>query len=334
MSYDVEIVVKKKATPRKRVTVKKTVVVEGVDTGVVKAVKKPIVRKAVVKKDVILKTTVKKDEFLAEEAEVLDNGTQIKKPRVAHSYTMDFGMAFVTKDNVQVAQMVSCRDWMHDQIRTEINKKRVNRDAHPYYPESGDPPICLDEARVLFVIRKDYPLDRFIDGMKILNNMETFAGVQKSVAEIVTYTTKPIDNAVMLLVTGDKCYMDVPHLLSIMTLVLRFTTCNPAFEYKKIGDLSTAFLKMVANNEVEKDRYLMKETHALMHLILKDRVNLFGNKTPQELYPIGIQYDFHGKGGINELCLQYSPNADVNDKIGELKLSLEKELKDAAEKDV
>lgn len=265
-----------------------------------------------------------------EEAVINHNFLSILKPRNNNTYKMSFGMAFVSEGNQQVASFVSCRDWMHDQVRTFINnKKRIKEDAHPYYPENGDPDLCMDKAKLLFSIYPD-KFKAFTRGMTILNDFEKYANIEKSIAEVVTITETNDKDIMYILLTGNKCYMEVPHLLSLVTLVLRYTTMNPSFEYKSVPDLSKEFLRLKKDNKINQDQYLMSGSHRILHIVLKEREHLFKDKTPQELYPIGIAYSFHSMGGIHELCRCNSPNKDVNDKIAKILKDLDEQEAQAA----
>lgn len=229
-------------------------------------------------------------------------------------YKMTFGMTFVSKDNEICASIVSCRDYLHDEIRTFLNNKnRLPCDGHPYYPKSKDPDLCMDELRLLIQI-KDTNIEKFEEALTVLNDMESFAGLTLTKAKQVNCS---IEDTVNILLIGDSVYMKVPHLLSLLTLTLRFCTLNLSFNYEKLGDLAKWY-KYVNKNPNGRDLFLMKYTYKWMHFILYFREELFKGKTPEELFPVKIEYNFHSMGGIKELCSKNSNNDDVNKKIEEL----------------
>ncbi len=252
----------------------------------------------------------------------MDNGLKIAKSRATNSYGMTFGMSFVTGDNKKVCAWMSCRDYLHDAIRTEVHKHtRIPEDGHPFFPKSGDPSICMDRLRIIFQFSTEN-LEKFNSGIKAINIMEDFAGMERSTAEIVTIDDCVVTNGTTVLVKGTKEYMDVPHLLSIMTLVMRFFTLNPKFKYKSVDDLTKAFNSLNDDGLIVKDRLLMLHCHKWMHHIMKERQTLFGKKTLEEMYPTKIGHNFHGQGGITELCSLNSPNKDVNNRLKKLKKSI------------
>ncbi len=257
---------------------------------------------------------------------ILNNSLVIKSSRMDNTYVTGFGMSFVTGDNRKVSASVSCRDYMHDAIRTKINSnKRLSVDGHSYYPESGDPDICMDRLRLLINFKLNN-LEKFKMGLKAINDMEIYAdNIEKTVCEIVKLEGKTDDTITYILLKGSKEYMDIPHLLSLITLTLRFFTLNPKMNYKTLGDLPKVYKNICEAHTIRKDKQLMMHCHPWMHHILKNRAELFAKKTPKELYPTSILYSFHGKGGIVELCQANSPNEDVNIRVKELQKRYKKE---------
>jgi hypothetical protein len=245
---------------------------------------------------------------------IADNKRVIDKPRKPSNYSRYFSMAFVSKEDIQCTASVSCRDFMHDQIRTFFNNKtRVYNDGHPYRPELGDSDLNTEELSLMLIFPKK-ALKSFEIGLQVLNDMETYAGIPLTTAEFVK--RKPVlkGGDVRILITGDSIYMHNPHLLSIVTLVLRVCTSNKPFNYKKLDD----FIKWYQSGNVIKDSYLMNLCHDKMHLILKHRETIFEGITLEELFPVGICYNFHSKGGIYELCRENSNNKVVNERMKDL----------------
>ena len=262
---------------------------------------------------------------------IVDNGLEIKKSRGDSPYMSSFGMSFVTSDNKQVSPFSSCRDYMHDQIRTFVNdKKRVGGDGHNYYPIKGDPDIFMDRLRLLISFEKKHNeknngFDKIREALRALNTIEKYADMELTVGESVNvvnkygkYTDK---DCYLVLLRGSGEYMKNPHLLSALTLVLRFIYMNDlSIKFRKEDDLKRLYNKLRNRGGKNypimpfKDQNIMIACHKHLHLILKERKELFKDKSLKELFPTGIN-DFHSKGGINNLCMGKSPNGDVNEKV-------------------
>ena len=249
---------------------------------------------------------------------IIDNKLEIKPPRKSSMYKIPYGMAFVSANNKQVCTYVGCRDYLQDIIRTYLNnKKRLSSDGHPYYPGLKDPDLCMDRLRLMFCIDKK-KLKGFIRALKVLNCIEIYADIEKTIAEFVYLKNElPINTTILLRGSGE--YMKNPHLLSLLTLIIRFCVYNPRFKFEQINDLSRAFKSMVKRKTIKKDRHLMNECHGILHKVLKERKNIFKECSLEELFPIDIKGNFHSQGGIFALCCASSPNEKVNKKIVELK---------------
>lgn len=239
---------------------------------------------------------------------LIDNGTVIEGPRRPHTYSMDFGMAFVTEDNKQVAAITSCRDYLQDEIRTFLNDKtRVTDDGHPYNPKSGDPDIFMGRLRLLFNIQKS-SLKKFAYALSVLNAFERAGNMELTIGEIV-HMDKVTDNLILLRGSGE--YMHNPHLLSLVTLTMRFCLYNAKFPIED----ETSLFKNYGKINPGKDSHLMRDCYKMMHIVLKERSALFGGRTLEELFPVKIRYNFHSQGGIQQLCLANTANKPVNDQI-------------------
>jgi len=240
----------------------------------------------------------------------------IEKPRKENMYNVDFSMAFVSKDKKQVAEYVGCRDYLHDQIRTHILKQRCKYDGHPYYPDLGDPKICMTKLQLLIKI-DTINLNKFMLGLKALNNIETFAQIKKTKVYPAEYTdkTNKLDKT-LLFISGDSVYMNNPHILSVLTLILRFFTLNKDAVYTHSHDLSKQYGNFL--NSYDKDTHLMKTCYKYMHFICKERDYIFKDLNIKQLFPFRNDRDFHAKGGIEKLCLKDTLNETVNEKIKQL----------------
>ena len=240
----------------------------------------------------------------------------ITSPRTECMYTIDFGMAFVSKDYKQVTSFVSCRDYLHDQIRTALNDKRCIGDGHPYHPELGDPKPYMNKLQLLIQIKEEL-LDRFLTGLTALNNIEVFSGVRKTkVFKAIYSNINSNKKLITLFVDGSSLYMHNPHLLSILTLVLRFFTLNDTIKYTFTNDLKLQYGDILTSHG--KDTHLIKNCYKYMHIILKEHKNIFKDITLHKLFPVKSGTLFHARGGIEKLCLADTLNSTVNEKIKQL----------------
>lgn len=254
------------------------------------------------------------------EEKEMEEKVTLHKPRQWHIYSFDFGMAFVSKENIIAHRPVSCRDYLHDTIRTFLNnKKRLGTDGHTYRPEQGDPDLVMDKLRMMFLIKSD-KFENFMHGVHVLNTKEHNAGIELSTASSVEVLGKEasMKNSTFILLEGSAEYMHNPHLLSALTLILRFCTSNPMFNYTEVGDLSEAFKTMRATGYFVKDADLMSTCHDKLATILKDRNEIFEGLGTKELFPTNINHDFHSAGGIQQLCQERSPNKSANVRIQQM----------------
>jgi hypothetical protein len=242
----------------------------------------------------------------------------IAAPRKDTSYKNSFDMSFVSKDNIQVCAGTGCRDYLHDIIRTFLNnKERLGADGHNYYPELGDPDLCMDKLRLLLKLansNEKAARTNIKRAVKMLNILEVFSGIQKTKMTFVS-VEKPKEKELCVLLEGSEEYMHNPHLLSLLTLVVRFTYFNKI----KVVDENSLYNSHMGTN---KDRMLMNSCHKIIHLVLKNRKELFDGISLEELFPTRIGYNFHSKGGIQSLCDSESSNDEVNRKIRLLKKSV------------
>lgn len=241
----------------------------------------------------------------------------ISAPRKDTPYANTFDMSFVSADNVQVCGGTGCRDYLQDTIRTFFNnKKRLASDCHNYYPDLGDPDLCTDKLRLLiklnFTDDDDVAKENIKRAVKMLNILEDFGNIEKTKMKFVK-TQKPKNNELSFLLEGSKEYMHNPHLLSLLTLVIRFTYFNRNIKVVNEKSLYNSHLSAT------RDKGLMTTCHKIIHLILKKREELFEGISLKELFPTGIGYSFHSQGGIQSLCDARSPNTKVNERIKLLK---------------
>lgn len=266
---------------------------------------------------------------------IIENNLEIKIARSVNTYLPNFGMSFVSSDNKQVTKFESCRDYMHDQVRAFINdKKNLASDSHSYNPKLGDPDIFIDRLRLLIAFKidqnsKNNGFYKIRESLRALNTIEKYANMELTVGESIKLMKNHGDehkmaNYHLILLRGSGEYMRNPHLLSALTLMLRFYYLNDRLiKFKKEDDFNKLFNKLNKCKEckmvpVFKDKILMKECSNLLHIVFKNRYKIFKDKDLKQLFPVGIGQDFHSKGGIYSLCLLSSPNKDVNAKFSDI----------------
>lgn len=242
---------------------------------------------------------------------IQDNDLKISEASPTY-YKKEFSMTFISEDNIQVHTPVSCRDYLHDIIRASINGKRLASDGHPYFPASTKVNICMDKLLLQLTLSgQTKEKNSFGFGLSVLNHIESNAGVKKTTGEMVYHK----NNEASILLCGEDIYMKNPHLLSLVTLVMRFCTLNEEFKYTRFGDLATACKYST------KDSYCMGRCCDWLELILKKHINIFSDKTLGSLFPIEAQETFHSSGGIVALCNENTYNGDVNKRIKKLKMN-------------
>lgn len=244
----------------------------------------------------------------------------IGAPRKGSTYKASFGMAFVSERNVQVCGSTSCRDYLHDTIRTFLNNKtRTGADGHPYYPKLGDPDLCMDKLRLLIEIgskEKDSE-KRMNRALKMINILEDLGEIQKTTMSVVDLEKMQNKKGINFLFEGSKEYMYNPHLLSLLTLIIRFMYHNNI----EVTDENSLFNSHI---NAGKDKLLMESCHDIIHLILKNRKELFKDVEVKDLFPTSIGYSFHSQGGIQSLCSMKTPNTVVNERVTALRKALSK----------
>jgi len=245
-----------------------------------------------------------------------DSGVIIKPATKPHCYAMPFGMAFVSKNNEQVCCFVTCRDYLHDIIRTYVNeKKRYRGDGHPYYPELGHPDIYMDELRLLLLIENSFDDKYVVQAIKLINAFEKYGRMRQTTIEKVKIKGDKTQCKYFLL-KGSKEYMHNPHLLSALTLTMRFCIANG-----KTIDVKNEYslVKSYNHSTMVHDNYLMTDCHKYLHYVFKRRKYLFKGISLKELFPLRHDFSFHSSGGIQMLCRTKTLNTEVNVRMQKLK---------------
>lgn len=260
---------------------------------------------------------------------IVDKGLIVKGPRLANPYYSSFGMAFVSENNEQVCGYVGCRDYLHDQIRTFFNDKtRVSEDAHPYQPKLGDPDISTKRLRLLLSVPSTVSDEDIEKAIQILNAFERHGKLNKltTVEVAKVENDKGNENYRCIMLEGSSNYMHNPHLLSALTLTMRFCIAHAkdiSFT-GKVDFLKKEFHRLKEERRIKCDTVLMQDCCGLLHHVFKKRKVLFKEVDIKDLFPTKINYEFHSKGGIQMLCNAKTANGVVNDRIIRLKDKINK----------
>ena len=125
-----------------------------------------------------------------------------------------------------------------------------------------------------------------------------------------------VDTKNLYLITGPANWMKSPHLISMVTLIIRVSmrTSKP-IQFKTMKDLQNVW-KSFAAMEIQ-DSELIKSSYKFFPLLMKYNKKIF-KETASEAYPADA-VSFHSPGGIVSLCNNNGPLAAVSDRVAELK---------------
>lgn len=263
---------------------------------------------------------------------VEDNGLEIKDLK-APMYTSNKPLlSFISKDNKVVCRPVTCKDYLHEMIRTAYEGKMIGS----YNPHGYDPKNCpkldFNSFKLVFYHEgnKETILDSFGRGLAILNKFEKYAGIKKSTAEFV----KPkVTNKHGVLLKGSSIYMRNPHLLALVVLIIRFNLMVE-LDIEKVKTVADAVDIMYEkaknlvgkNNYANDDRAMIKATARYMPYILKTRKSIFRGISSETLYrknELKNRGAFHSSGGILSLVICCTNNKVLDNRFKRIKKKLD-----------
>lgn len=222
---------------------------------------------------------------------------------------------------VQTHEWVKCRDFMPDAVRAQLTGEIFEIYGFKYDPKKN-PPIDLNKVRML-VSKAELKTEKdkadfeksMESGLKILNTYERLMGLKtRSKFRYVKGDKSPW--IYCWLFTGPKEWLKSPYLLSLYSFCIRLGVKNLKFdnvdqlvkEMKKCGDQGN-----------ERDNNYLKKMWNRIHLILKERKNLFlQNGKMDPIFTENVKGSFHDKTGIVSLCTAQTLKPELNKKLNEL----------------
>lgn len=258
-------------------------------------------------------------------------GTVISANAAYNAYPSNFGFAFVSDKLEQASKFVTCRDYLHDAIRTFINGKvRLDCDCHGYANDKNCPDLSVKNMLLLIQIHENlgsnFSRKKAATAIKVLNDIEEFAGIPLTEVEEVTVDSFKFREETKIhhiMLKGSNIYMQNPHMLSMVTLIMRFCSYSSYGWYKRPANLS----KWVESKAASKnDARLLVQCYKTLPILMKFRKEVFKGVSLDELFPENIKFSFHSKGGVTSLCTANTPNKKVNVRVLEMEKNIKKSI--------
>ena len=255
-------------------------------------------------------------------------GTIVTAKEAYNTYPSNFGFTFTSDNLEQTCRCVTCRDYLHDAVRTFVNDKtRLDCDYHTYANDKDFPDMPVKNMMLLIQIYESpdskYSMKKAARAVKVLNDIEEFCGIPITKAEeVVIDTFKLVNKRTIrhILLKGSNLYMQNPHMLSMVTLIMRFCSYQTYGWYRR----PAGFIKWIESKGAsERDASYLTQCYKTLPIIVKHREKVFKDVSVKELFPVDIKYDFHSKGGIVSLCNANTGNKEVNQRV----LKMEKKIK-------
>lgn len=153
--------------------------------------------------------------------------------------------AFLSKDYVQIHQLVWCKDFMQDAIYAHVNGTVASIYGFKYDP-SKDPPIYEDKTRIMVNSFKDKSFET-----KVLNNLSDFIHQIESELKMTPTVFEKVSNphsrykkSGVFIANGSKRWMKAPPMISLYTLLLRVGLMHT------VGDKFSKTMESMRYNEI------------------------------------------------------------------------------------
>ncbi len=270
-----------------------------------------------------LRALEKTDSTPIDKKEKIDVPEQKKLLRVK-GHTNDEGGLY-TNNNVQFALMSTpqgnkrvqatgfrtCRDWLHEAVRACIfkNDGYAGINSPNCYTYEDDPPIDLNKLRLLILKRdaNDKWKERLFIAKRIINHYEEMASWGET-SKITTVHHEKYKKKVWL-ITGPKEWMHTPNLLSMVTLIIRaVTVSNDPIKYKTNEEL----IDFWKEGHFQNDNVYIRNSYEKFPTLMRRYSEIF-TLPIEKAYPNEHDdRDFHGSGGIYNLCAYTSHNSVFN----------------------
>ena len=243
-------------------------------------------------------------------------------PKGLSMYKTSFNMALVSPENQLVHTPTCCRDYLHDVIKAHVNGKVIGKNQFGIsaYYGGGDsaPDVCMDKLRLLITLQED-TAHLMGNAMRTLNVIEYYADIAQSVYQEVYLPA----NGKHYLVEGSAEYVINPHLLSLLTFILRFMIKNSLENEIEsaeafIGKIDELRERNVNSLHTYSDMTIAEKCREKLLKVLKNRKQLFSGIEQKHFYPKKVSSSYHAQGGIASLCQGYTHNTLVNERVNAL----------------
>jgi hypothetical protein len=226
----------------------------------------------------------------------------------------------------QVCGLSSCRDYLHDVIRVTVHSNDTKGRAWAAYTTRrvGDTSVVdLSRLRLILASNNETPnglrtQDTLFVGKHMLNIYEEFVGFPKSTITTVDYPVIDADvgECSVWILNGTRAWIKSPHLLSIVTLILRAAyrlKALPTFKNNSMQEVADILKEIACYRTIDTDAVYVSKVGSALPILLAHHDELFTH-TMSEAYDKGVDM-FHSRGGIVSLCESNSPLKDLNVKV-------------------
>jgi len=232
----------------------------------------------------------------------------------------------------QCHKWLMCRDFMSDILRAHVNED-TNYDFSSHYIFGENPPIDFNKLRLLIGSRfpnqgsetrnqqaVDDFKERVFSAKRIINLYEDMAGWDKSKITTVHHSVR--EKKVWLL-TGPKEWMTAPHLVSMITLIMRISVNYGPLKVTKEKDLKKCWMTLLKGHKEESDSGIftldmdiaeyLANCEAKFPLLMKNYDKIFSDSIRQDIFSPDLE-NYHVGSGINSLCNYETALGELNER--------------------
>ena len=232
----------------------------------------------------------------------------------------------------QVCSWSTCRDYLHDTYRGWLHRDTPNAKLTRSLTRRDDDTSVPDTKKLRLLITSlnetCYGLntqETLFVGKRILNIYEELLGFSKSTITTVDYPLSQKNTAykeymaTVWLFRGSNEWIKSPHLLSIVTLILRMAyklRKIPVFKDNSMQEVAAVIKDFCKDSTSCTEADYIKKVASALPVVLAHHDELFTHSM-NDAYDKS-SYEFHSRGGIIALCTGRSPLEDLNTKIKKL----------------
>jgi hypothetical protein len=224
--------------------------------------------------------------------------------------------AFVSKDYVQVHQLVWCKDFLQDALYSFLNKKKRSIYGFSYDPYA-DPPIYMGETRIMLANYrdKDFATKLTVNCKQFLNQIESHLRMTKTQFIKCCNPPKRYQRNGVFIARASRRWMKSPPMISLYTLLVRVGLVHnlgDTFEetIQKVKAAQTAAYNSKHVDSYSNDSALLRRSESAISRILRygDR-KVFHREIKQNfpvkdrngrIIPISTYHDKCGLCGYSE----------------------------------